>query len=73
MGCSTVETDHKLALEYTKAWEVTEASDVSYFTSKYWRGRVVKADRVEGREKVFFTLWNGDFVTVEKGGESHGE
>jgi len=64
MGYSTIEIDKKKALNIAKGKEVIEASKLSYFDCLYWQGRIEKAE-IGDNGRIYFTLYNGDFVVVE--------
>jgi 5-hydroxyisourate hydrolase-like protein (transthyretin family) len=64
MGKTSVFVDPKVALEKTKDWKVTEASDLNYFNDDRWVPWVVTAEEFDSGEYIF-KLKNGDFVKVE--------
>lgn len=66
MGYSTVEIDIKRALKISSGWTVVAASRVSDFDPSEWEHNIAKAEKVEGQNRIFFTLKNTDFVEVEK-------
>jgi hypothetical protein len=66
-GMSTVQIDVNQALKMSNGWEVVSANDESCFTSNKWRmtARKGSADKVEGENRIIFTLSGGNFVEVE--------
>jgi hypothetical protein len=66
MRLSMYEINKNKALQYSKNYQVTEASDISYFQCKYWQGRIDKAFKIDNTLAFYFELHNGDFVKVEK-------
>ena len=66
MGYSTHQIDIKKGLLLAKNKEVTSASDISYFNCEYWKNRIAKAEISDhNNPRIYFTLFNGDFVEVE--------
>jgi hypothetical protein len=68
MGYSTSPmADLNWAKTVSRMWGVVAASSLVYFKGrKYWSKYVVKADLKDDHNTIFFTLKNGDFVTVER-------
>ena len=68
MGYTTTPmVDLSWAKTVSRMWGVTEASAPIYFEGrKHWSSKVIKADLKDDNNTIFFTLKNGDFVTVER-------
>lgn len=64
MGFSTVEIERGAALSMALNKKVIEASREIYFTQREWHQKIEKAE-IGDNGRLYFTLKNEDFVTVE--------
>jgi len=62
----TVYADIAVSLQQGKHWEVTEASQKGYFYCDCWKQKITNAEKVIGKDKIFFNLFDGGFVMIEK-------